>query len=198
MKCSGSVSLKSSYEGQTLDVLALVTPALQDEILLSWRTLQRLGVIPKDFPHRTCITKAMPEVKIEPKESPPKSPDQTDSTKESTPKRPEFGPEIVPTQSLPSGPKGHPRIVVETLIKEHASVFNTEEKLRTMKGGPMKIKLKDGPIKPLHVNTPRKTPYAFQNAAKSKFDYLVELGVLEVVKDVSDWCSPMSFVPKPN
>ena len=83
-------------------------------------------------------------------------------------------------------------------METHASVFNTEEKLRTMKDGAIKIKLKDRPIKPLHVNTPRKTPYAFQNAAKSKFDYLVELGVLELVKDVSDWCSPMSFVPKPN
>ena len=62
----------------------------------------------------------------------------------------------------------------------------------------MKIKLKDGHIKPLHVNTPRKTPYAFQNTAKSKLDYLVELGVLELVKDVSDWCNPMSFVQKPN
>ena len=50
----------------------------------------------------------------------------------------------------------------------------------------MKIKLKDGPIKPLHVNTPRKTPYAFQNTAKSKLDHLVELGVLELVENVSD------------
>ena len=81
---------------------------------------------------------------------------QTLPCKESVAKRPKFGPEAVPTQSMPSGPKGHPRIRVETLIKEHASVFNTEEKLRTKKGGPMKIKLKDGPIKPLHVNTPRK------------------------------------------
>ena len=27
---------------------------------------------------------------------------------------------------------------------------------------------------------------------------MAEPGVLELVKDVSDWCSPMSFVPKPN
>ena len=128
----------------------------------------------------------MPEVKIEPKESSPTRPHQTDYTKENIPKRPEFEPETTPTHSLPSGPKDHPRIGVETLIKEHASVSNTEEKLRNMKGGPMKIKLKNGPIKPLHVNTPRKTPYAFQNAAKSKLDHLVKLGVLELVEDVSD------------
>ena len=128
----------------------------------------------------------MPEVKIEPEESSPKRPDQTNSTSESIPKRPEFGPETIPTKSLPSGPQDNPRARVENLIKEHASVFNTEEKLRTRKGGPMKIKLKDGPIKQLHVNTPRKTPYAFQNAAKSKLDHLVKLGVLELVEDVSD------------
>ena len=72
MKCCGSVSFQALYEGQTTDVLALVTPALQDEILLSWRTLQRLGVIPEDFPHCACTTKAMPKVKIEPEESSPK------------------------------------------------------------------------------------------------------------------------------
>ena len=167
-------------------MFALVTPALQDEILLSRRTLQRLGIIPEDFPHRACTTKAMPKVKIEPEENSPKRPNQTDSTNESIPKRPEFGPETIPTKSLPSGPKDHPRAGVENLIKEHVPVFNTEEKLRTMKGGPMKIKLKDGPIKPLHVNTPRKTPYTFKNAAKSKLDHLVELGVLELVENVSD------------
>ena len=117
IECCGSASFQASYEGWTTDVLVLVTPALQDEILLSWRTLQRLGVIPKDFLHRACTTKAMPEVKIEPKESSPKRPDQTDSTKDSIPKRPEFVPEAIPTQPLPSGPKCIPRIGVEALIK---------------------------------------------------------------------------------
>ena len=35
MECCGSVSFQASYEGRITDVLALVTPALQDEILLS-------------------------------------------------------------------------------------------------------------------------------------------------------------------
>ena len=37
------------YGGETTNVLALVTPALNKEVILSWRTLQRLKVIPKDF-----------------------------------------------------------------------------------------------------------------------------------------------------
>merc|ERR1711978_146036 len=91
-----------------------------------------------------------------------------------------------------------PRIGVEALIQQHASVFEDGTKLKTMKGGPMKIRLKDGPIKPLHVNTPRKTPYAYQDKAKAKLDHLVELGILEKVDGVSEWVSPMSFVPKPD
>ena len=62
----------------------------------------------------------------------------------------------------------------------------------------MKIKLKDGPVKPIHVNTPRNTPYAYQGAAKGKLDHMVRLGILEKIEDVSEWCSPMSFVPKPD
>ena len=52
MECSGSVAFQVTYEGQKTDVLALVTPALQDEVLLSWRMLQRLDVILKDFSRR--------------------------------------------------------------------------------------------------------------------------------------------------
>ena len=92
----------------------------------------------------------------------------------------------------------HPRIGVENLIHEYASVFEVGEKLKPMKGGPWKVELKDGPIKPLHINTPRKTPYAYQDKAKAKLDHLVELGILEKVEGVSEWVSPMSFVPKPD
>ena len=88
--------------------------------------------------------------------------------------------------------------LIEPLIEENKSAFNTDEQLKTMSGGPKKIKLKDRPIKSLHVNTPRKTPYAYQGAAKGKLDHMVRLGILEKVEDVSEWCSPMSFVSKPD
>ena len=47
---SGSMSFQATYGGETTNVLALVTPALNKEVILSLRTLQRLKVIPKDFP----------------------------------------------------------------------------------------------------------------------------------------------------
>ena len=51
--CSGSVTFKASYGGREIDVLDLITPALHGEIILNWRALQRLGVIPYDFPRCT-------------------------------------------------------------------------------------------------------------------------------------------------
>ena len=49
-----------------------------------------------------------------------------------------------------------------------------------------------------HVYTPRKTPYAFEAAAKAKLDEDEALGVIEKVEGTSEWCSPMSFVRKPS
>ena len=63
----------------------------------------------------------------------------------------------------------------------------------------MKIHLKeDVPIKPTHIFNPRKCPYAFEGQAKAELDRNEALGVIEKVEDVSEWCSPMHFVRKPN
>ena len=48
--CIGSTTFQVTYGKYTTNILTLITPALNREIILSWRALQRLGVIPKDFP----------------------------------------------------------------------------------------------------------------------------------------------------
>ena len=53
-------------------------------------------------------------------------------------------------------------------------------------------------IRPLHVNTPRRTAYAHQKAAKEELDSLVHLGIIEKVHGESQWISPMSFAAKPD
>merc|ERR1739836_158292 len=100
MECCGSVSFQATYRGQKTDVLALVTPALQDEILLSWRTLQRLDVIPDDFPNGACVAKAIPIP------SAPKS-----LSESSAPNSPA---ESSPTESSRNKMPADPRIGVET------------------------------------------------------------------------------------
>ena len=51
MKCCGAVSIEVAFEGRKTGILALITPSLKNEILLSWMTLQRMGIIPEVFPH---------------------------------------------------------------------------------------------------------------------------------------------------
>ena len=47
------VALSSScwrHRGQLTDVYALVSSSICDEVLFSWQTLKKLGVIPEEFP----------------------------------------------------------------------------------------------------------------------------------------------------
>ena len=92
------------------------------------------------------------------------------------------------------------REAVTQLIEEFGSVFDEEGPLRTMKGDPMRIHMKKNvTTTPLHICTPRKTPYAYMDTAKAKLDSDVEKGIIEKVPvgTPSRWCSAMSFVPKP-
>ena len=98
-----------AFEGHKTDVLALVTSSLHEEILLSWRTLQPLGIIPEDFPHVVIKAKS---VSMAHKES------------------------------------------LKCLMVEQSSVFDVGEELRTMKGEPIHIHLKDEPIRLLHICNP--------------------------------------------
>ncbi|MCP4200122.1 MAG: hypothetical protein GY762_23515, partial [Proteobacteria bacterium] len=51
LECSGTATFTAKYEGRTAVVSALVSSSIQDEILLSWKELVELGVIPTSFPH---------------------------------------------------------------------------------------------------------------------------------------------------
>ena len=203
MPCIGSVTFQTTYEGRKTDVLALVTSALKNEILLSWRTLQRLGVISEDFPHAT------PQVHVKAVDAiGPITTNEVDASEDKQHEKKKMIQETSTDMVKSLTSAGCPPLTnivnklteaVEAMKEEYQSVFEVGETLDVMAGGPMKIKLKDNiPIKPLHLNTPRKTPYAYQGSAKAKLDLMVKLGILEKVEDVSDWCNPMSFVPKPD
>ena len=57
---------------------------------------------------------------------------------------------------------------------------------------------KNANVTVMNVCTPRKTPLAYLDAAKKKIDEDVKLGIFEKVDGISEWCSPMSFVPIPS
>ena len=48
---SGSVTFTLRYQGRSIEVNALVSDAIKDEILLSWGVLKNLGVIDSTFPN---------------------------------------------------------------------------------------------------------------------------------------------------
>jgi len=50
MPCEGEIKFTARCAGQTAEINAIVSSALQDEILVSWHDLQSLGIISKEFP----------------------------------------------------------------------------------------------------------------------------------------------------
>ena len=45
VKVIGSVTFEVVYKGIHVEIVALVSPAIEEEIILIWRTLQKLGII---------------------------------------------------------------------------------------------------------------------------------------------------------
>ena len=85
-------------------------------------------------------------------------------------------------------------------MEEFAEIFKVEGALKTMKGGPMTIKMRNVPIKPTFTSTVRKCPYAFENLVEAKLEEDEALGIIEKVPigEVTEWCSPAHFVMKSN
>ena len=54
LQCDGTAELKISYEGQRIETDVLVSSQLQEDFLVSYGDLLRLGVIPESFPGSTC------------------------------------------------------------------------------------------------------------------------------------------------
>ena len=50
VKVIGSVTFEVIYEDFSAEIVALVSPEIEDEFILSWRTLQKLGIITDRFP----------------------------------------------------------------------------------------------------------------------------------------------------
>ena len=165
---SGTVTFDIEYEGCLMEVVALVSLSINTEVLLSWHTLQELGVIPEGFPHVSVKAAAVTVVPV------------------------------VHTGGGAAKTMQGARDAITRMIGEFSSVFYYEGHLRAMKGEPMTIHMKeDVKINPLHICNPRKTPYAYQTAAKAKLEDNEKNGIIEKVEGPATWCSAMSFVPKP-
>ena len=69
-----------------------------------------------------------------------------------------------------------------------------------MIGPAYEIEMKNEPIKPLHINVARKTPFVLRDGAKAELLRLVDKGILCWLDEgkVTEWMSDASIVVKPS
>ena len=186
MDCSGITTFAVKFEGNETNVEALVTKSLQGECLLGWKALQRLKIIHENFPHVLNRGAFVPEGKcvisqVRTSNAPQEACIATQK--------------VLPQISIDDTAKAIKCLMEE---KEYNEVFDVSGELKPMKGGPMTIHLKEGPIEPLHIYAPRRVPYAYIEDVKKTLEEDVKLGVIEKVEGPSVWCSPMTFALKKN
>ena len=109
----------------------MVSSSICDEVLLSWQTLKKVGVIPENFPHVSVKAAAVTVL--------------PSSTTED-----EGGTERVRAVDGSGKDAREAQDAVTQMIVEFGTVFNEEGQLKPMKGDPMEIHMReDVPIKPL-------------------------------------------------
>jgi hypothetical protein len=139
------------------------------KLYLLLRACTALGIIPEDFPDPIPLPKRKQMGAVETKKPIPMEPS-----------RKEIG------------------RIRQDLLKEFADVFDSSTELKTIKGPPMKIELKEDAI-PYAVHGARPIPYAWRDEVKRIINDNFAKGVWEPVGDrPTDWCHPLVVVPKPN
>ena len=204
MICNGTVVFKLDFQGVSTKVEALVSQDLKDEVLLGWAALKRLRIIHEDFPNPIpCPNQLDSSQSLNVVSCPPgRAPCQVVEAKACRAVS-HGGPRCLKLFTkdnlyLGEDPKSNVEAAMAAFPKIFEEPSEAEGGLKIMKGDPMKIKLKPGPLKPTQVYTARKIPYAFEEFAKAELDKLVAMGVIEFCGyEATEWCSPCSFVRKP-
>ena len=178
VKCQGYIDLRVKAEPQQQPILikAIVCNKLTQEILMGWKDLIALGILPPDFPNVRYDTELAATAAA------------TTSTAE--PVRPEEDENL--DFKTPEELKDHILRTFPTVIKESLDngALNCE---------PMKIEFKKGiTATPFRATTARAIPLHKEAKAKELIKMLVKKGVIEEVTENSEWVSPAFFVDKPN
>ena len=170
MSCKGTATFEVSHGGQTTEVSALVSPNLDDDVLLGWQALQRLKIIPENFPNVMKAEEIVWTACV--KNTEPEKVPKTDPKAEIEKTMAEF-PTVFEKPSLDGG------------------------KLKPMKGGSMTIHMKKGKIKPTHIYMARKCPYVFEEYAKDELDKSENMGIIQKVEGATHGVHHAHLSPNP-
>ena len=111
---------------------------------------------------------------------------------------PEWPNPPTPASATPAAPP--PPNSVASLFQEFPEVLDDDLTAdKRMKGDPLKVRFKEGPVTPFHANNARPVPAHLEAPGRALCDDLVRKGVLRKLDEntVTDWLSRGHFVPKP-
>lgn len=84
--------------------------------------------------------------------------------------------------------------LVKRVEEVQENVFGATGLLKTE---PVEIKMKSG-VQPYCVTTARRVPFPLQKKVKAELQRMEAAGIIQEVKEATDWCAPMVSVVKPN
>ena len=171
LHCIGTLPCLIEYGERRIEETVYVCRKV-DEFLLAWYVCKQLGIIPPEYPQ--------PIYSLDP---PVKSICHVADVQSS-----KFKISDLPTETELEALK-------QDLLTEYKDVFHGDE-LRKMNGQPMKISLQEGAV-PFALAVPRQVPVAYRDLLKEELNRQVEAGVIQPVREPTDWVHPIVVVPKP-
>ena len=179
---------EDNLDGEFMEYELVVNEEMGSDIFLGRNDLERMGVIPHNFPsvwsNMVRRVEAVDEV------------DQIENNGMAA--GCDTNGKVI-NATTESNKMAQMREKVEKLKTKYSDIFGdiTSEKFCTV-GGPMKIHLYESDEEPYRAMTARRPPRALQDKADKLLRQLEKAGVISRVYWPTPWASPAMFCPKPN
>lgn len=178
LSCMGTFEARLQLGEKYVDVELNVVKEIQS-FLLSWYHAIDLAILPTCFPQQIKEVKQVTKHKAENEKARGLIQDRK--------------PPAIPENYSPS-PKECKKHM-EEMKAAFPTVFSSSSTLKPMKGGAMKIPIKEDAT-PFSISTPRTIPYGWREKAKQKIDEMVQKEIIVEVTEPTKWCHPMVIQPK--
>ena len=193
LTCIGSFSTTVELGDRSTATTVFVIKELQG-LLLSGFDCVALAILPKDFPAQIRL---VGDVTSDDDVTPPSPPGGAVPRETRGGSRPAAAAAEHPPvwDSSADPPEATRAAHAAALVSYFPRVFGQDSTLRVMDGGPMVIELRPDAT-PTSVTAARPIPFAWREAVKAQLDDLLQRGIIIPVDHPTDWCHPITCVPK--